>query len=124
MANNVVEDGNTIIHTNGSGSAISAGAAVAVNNQIGVAHDDIPDTEDGVLHMSGVFSLPKTSGASTAIQPGEAVMYDDSANAFVKQAGATPATGDITNCCVAWAAAGDNDTTVDVKLNVGVGVIN
>lgn len=120
MSTNFVEDGKTIDYTN-AGAAIAAGAPVVVNNQIGVAHDDIAATTGtGVLHMEGVWELPKVSAAVIGV--GEEVIFDISLGAFDDDQ-MTPAAGDISGCCVAWKAAGNGDTTVWVKINVGVGTV-
>lgn len=115
---NYVNQGCTVDYT--AGADITSGAVVALGNQIGVAVDDIANGETGVLRLDGVFTLPKVSAADIA--QGESVIWDSSASAFDDNQ-ATPATGDISGCCVAVAAAGNGETTVDVKINVGVGVV-
>ncbi|MEX2648152.1 MAG: DUF2190 family protein [Alphaproteobacteria bacterium] len=120
MATNKVQEGKTLTYSNSSGSAIASGDVVVVGEQIGVAVADIPDEASGVLAMEGVFNLPKVSGA--VIAAGEEVIWDASAGAFDDNA-ATPATGDVSGCCVAWEGAGDGVTTIAVKLNVGPGVV-
>ena len=67
-----------------------------------------------------MFTLPKVAAA--VIAQGEFVIWDVSAGAFDDSL-ATPATGDVSKCCVAVAGAIANATYVDVKLNVGVGVV-
>lgn len=118
MATNFVSDGVTIDYV--ASGAIDGGSVVVVGNQIGVAIDDIANTETGVLRMDGVFELPKVSAA--VIGQGESVIYDVSAGEFDDNA-ATPATGDVSGACIAVEAAGNGDTTVKVKLNVGVGTV-
>lgn len=61
MATNYYEDGNTMDWNNGTGKNVVSGQAVAVGNITGVAHGDIPAGEAGVLHMTGVFILPKVA---------------------------------------------------------------
>lgn len=119
MATNYVSDGGVILYSN-SGSAISSGDVVVVGEQIGVALVDIANGATGSVQIDGVFSLPKVSGA--VIAQGESVIWDASAGAFDDNA-ATPATGDVSGCCVAVEAAGDGVTTIAVKLNVGVGTV-
>jgi len=70
--------------------------------------------------MEGVFTLPKATGQ--AWTTGMKLLWDVSAAKF-DYSGATPATGDISVCCVAWAAAASGDTTGQVKINVGVGTV-
>lgn len=62
MSKNYYEDGNTMDWSNSTGRDVLSGQAVAVGNITGVAHGDIPDGGRGVLHMAGVFVLPKVQG--------------------------------------------------------------
>ena len=119
MSTNYVYSGDVVDYTN-SGSAISAGAVVVIGQQIGVALVDIANGATGSVALDGVFTVPKVSGA--VIGQGQSVIYDVSVSAFDDNQ-ATPATGDVSGCCVATKAAGNGETTVDVKLNVGVGTV-
>lgn len=118
MATNYVACGDTIDYT--AGSAITSGDVVVVGEQIGIALVDIANGDTGTVAISGIFTVPKVSAA--VIAQGESVIYDVSASAFDDNA-ATPATGDVSGCCVAVEAAGASVTTIDVKLNVGVGTV-
>lgn len=118
MATNYVQDGVVIQHT--AGSAYSAGDVVELGQSIGVALEDIASGAVGPVQISGVFNLAKVSTA--VITQGEEVIWDTSASAFDDNA-ATPATGDISDCCVAMETAGNGVTTVAVKLNVGIGTV-
>jgi predicted RecA/RadA family phage recombinase len=120
MANNYVNSGETINYVNSSGSAILSGAVVIVGNLIGIALVDIANGESGVVALDGVFTVPKVSAA--VIGQGESVIFDLSALAFDDNA-ATPATGDVSGCCIAVDGAGAGVLTLDIKLNVGVGVV-
>jgi len=120
MSTSYVQDGEVIEYVN-TGAAILSGAVVVVGTQIGVALEDIAATTGvGSVSMTGVFELPKVSAA--VIAQGEEVFYDLSALAFDDNL-ATPATGDVSNCCVAWEAGVNAQTTIKVKLNVGVGLV-
>lgn len=120
MSTNYVQGGYIINYVN-SGAAIASGDVVVVGEQIGVALVDIAATTGtGSVQLSGVFELPKVSAA--VIAQGESVIWDASEGAFEDNA-ATPATGDVSGCCVAVEAAGNGVTTVKVKLNVGVGTV-
>lgn len=120
MSKNAVQDGNVIQFVN-AGSAIAAGDVVVVGQQIGVALVDIAATTGvGSVAMDGVFDVPKVSAA--VIAQGESVIYDVTAAAFDDNL-ATPATGDVSGCCIAWESAGAAVTTIAVKLNVGVGTV-
>lgn len=111
MATNYQQEGKTLEHT--AAAAISSGDVVVVGESLGIAHGDIANGAVGVLHMEGVFTVPKVSGA--VIAQGETVIYDVSAEAFDDNA-ATPAAGDVSGAAIAWEAAGDGVTTIAVKL--------
>ncbi|KFC13128.1 hypothetical protein GTGU_00170 [Trabulsiella guamensis ATCC 49490] len=66
MATNYQQDGYTMDFTNTGTAAILSGAPVVVGGVVGVAHGDIPVDSSGVLHMAGVFVLPKASEAIAA----------------------------------------------------------
>lgn len=118
MTTKFIQAGDVIDYT--AGSAISSNDVVVVGNLIGVAHNDIVSGSVGPVGISGVYELPKVSAA--VIGAGETVNWDVSAGAFDDNA-ATPATGDLTGGCVAVAAAGNGDTTVKVKINVGANTV-
>lgn len=118
MATNYIQAGEVIDYT--AGADISSGDVVVVGNLIGVAITDIANGEIGAVSIDGVWSLPKVSAA--VIGAGETVNYDVSASEFDDNA-ATPATGDLSGGCVAVEAAGNGDTTVKVKINVGANTV-
>lgn len=123
MAKNYIQEGKTIVWTNGTGSTVTSGSVVVVGNIIGIALVDIANAASGVLAVEGVWEVPKVDGSSgQAIGLGEKVLYDVSAGKFALGS-ATPATGDVSGCCVAAEAALTTATTVKVKLNVGVGTV-
>jgi len=117
---NLIQDGKRITWTNGTGSDVSAGDPVVINGQIGVASVDIANGAAGAVAMEGVYELPKVSG--NAIPQGDAVLFDVS-NAAFDLSSATPATGDVSGCCIAWEAAADTAIVVRVKLNIGIGTV-
>lgn len=119
MTTTYVNEGTVVDYTN-AGSALSSGDVVVIGQQIGVCVVDIANGATGSVALQGVFTVPKVSAA--VIAQGESVIWDASAVAFDDNL-ATPATGDVSGCCVAMAAAGNGVTTVDVKLNVGVGTV-
>lgn len=119
MATNYLQAGDVVDYT--AGAAISSGDVVEMGNLIGVAITDIANGDTGAVKISGVFELPKVSAA--VIGAGETVMWDTSAGAFEDNL-ATPAAGDLTGGCVAVEAAGNGDTTVKVKINVGANTVN
>lgn len=114
MAKNFQQPGEVIDFTNSSGATISAGSVVRIGKILGVALVDIADGATGSVQISGVFVVPKVSGA--VIAQGENLTWDASAGAFDDNA-AVPATGDVTGPpAVAWEAAGNGVTSMAVKF--------
>lgn len=114
MADTYVSAGEVIDWTNGTGSAVSAGAVVKVGATLGVALVDIASTATGAVAVTGVFTVPKVSGA--VIAAGERLVWDVSATAF-DDAAATPATGDVSGeSAMAWEAAGSGVTSIAVRF--------
>ena len=120
MTTKFVQPGDVLSYTNSTGSDISADDVVEMQNIVGVALADIPDTESGSVRVTGVFTLAKTSG--TAWTQGDTLDWDTSTGEFHK--GLTPATGDITGCAVAGADAASGDDTAEVLLARIPGTIN
>jgi len=121
MTTKYVEAGETMDYANSSGSTIVANTPVVVGQQIGIVLEDIADGATGVLGMKGVYNVPKADAADIA--QGESVMWDASAGKFDDNA-ATPATGDVTGCCVAREAKGaSTGADIAVEINVGVGTV-
>lgn len=121
MATNFVAEGKTFDYANGSGSTIQGGSVVKMGGTLAVAIDDILDGESGPVGF-GVFTVPKVSGA--VIAQGESLTWDVSAGAFDDNA-ATPAAGDVTGPpAVAYAAAGDGDTTMQVLFTGVPGTVD
>lgn len=120
MATNFVSDGDVIPYTNGTGATIASGKVIALGHCLGVALGSIANGATGSVALSGVFTVPKVSGA--VFVQGEKLVWDVSAGsgagAFDDSA-AVPATGDITGGAIAWAAGSDGQTTCQVKLTPG-----
>jgi predicted RecA/RadA family phage recombinase len=120
MATNYVNEG-CVIEFTASGTSYASGDVVVVGQQIGVALVDIADGETGTVRLDGVFDLPKADAA--VIAAGESVIWDSSAGEFDDNQ-ATPASGDVSACCVATEGKGaTTGETIRVKLNVGVGTV-
>lgn len=121
MSKNYVTEGNVITYAN-TGAAISSGDVVVVGEQVGVALEDIAATSgSGVVQLDGVFNLAKVDAA--VIAQGESVIWDASVSKFDDNA-ATPASGDVSGCCIAMEGKGaTTDENIKVKLNVGVGTV-
>ncbi|MGE6982872.1 DUF2190 family protein [Kluyvera intermedia] len=109
MATNYYQDGNTMDWNNGTGNHVFSGQAVAVGNITGVAHGDIPAGEAGVLHMTGVFILPKV--ADETWQRGTKLYLDDTGvlTAVAAEAGAVVAG-------TAWITNNAGETETHVRL--------
>jgi predicted RecA/RadA family phage recombinase len=117
---NFYQEGENITWTNGTGSAVVSGQVVAIGSLVGIACVDIASTTTGAVKLEGVFLVPKTAG--TAWTQGAELNWDASAATF-DIGTATPATGDISGCCVAAYAAASAATTGYVLINKGVGTI-
>ncbi|EES3796568.1 TPA: DUF2190 family protein [Escherichia coli] len=106
MAKNYIEDGKTLDWTNTGANAVNSGDAVGVGAVVGIAHDNIAASATGVLHMSGVFELPKTSTDSWA----QGVKLYLASGKLTTTSSSNPLVG------VAWAAAAAGSATAVVRL--------
>ena len=105
-----VHDGKSIDYT--PGADVTAGDVVVQEDLVGVAKLDIASGALGALAVTGVFDFPKTAGVGEAIAAG-AKVYWDVADGVAKtddESGANKCLGKTV------AAAGDDDTTVRVRL--------
>lgn len=108
MTSRYKQPGETITWSN-TGSAVTSGAVVQVGfQQMGIALVDIAGSASGSVALDGVFTLPKASGA---LSIGKPAFWNGT-----QVIGAhVPTIGTYFLGFVA-AAAGSNDTTVDVSL--------
>lgn len=74
MKASYVQRGNKIDYINDTGADIERGEVVALGGRIAVAADDIASGEQGVLELTGVWTMAKASGEEIAV--GAAVYYD------------------------------------------------
>lgn len=78
MTTNAVDSGDIARHT--AGSTISSGDVIEFGSDgggsIGIALDDIVDTEVGAVARTGVFELAKNTGAGTGGTQGDPVYVD------------------------------------------------
>jgi predicted RecA/RadA family phage recombinase len=113
MTARFIHDGKSIDYTPASGGAdVSAGDVIVQGDLIGIANLDIVAGALGALAVTGVFDVPKTAGVGEAIAAGLKV-YWDAADGVAKtddESGANKYLGKTV------AAAGDDDTTVRVRL--------
>ncbi|WP_320728287.1 DUF2190 family protein [Enterobacter ludwigii] len=107
MSKNYVQDGKNVEWVNGTGKAVASGDLVVQENLVGVAHADIPDGSVGILHTTGVFSLPKEAEALT--QGKLVYVKADTATLTATKSGNT-LVGTV------WAAAEAGDPSVSVRL--------
>ncbi len=106
-----VHDGKSIDYL--PSSAVSAGEVVVQEDLVGIAKVDIAANCFGALAVSGVFELPKATGAGEAIAAGSLVYWDE-AEEVVKidaESGANKLLGKTVT------AATDSDATVRVRLS-------
>jgi len=106
-----VQEGGQIDYT--PGSDVTAGAVVVQGDLVGVAKQPIAANAPGALAVSGVFDFPKATGVGTGISAG-ATVYWDEADQEAKTDSETGANKPLGKTTV---AAGDDDTTVRVRLS-------
>ena len=104
-----IHDGKSIDYT--PGADVSAGDVVVQGELVGIAKLDIASGVLGALAVTGVFDVPKASGDG-GIAAGAEVYWDEAEQVAKTDAesGANKSLGK-TVC-----AAGDDDTTVRVRL--------
>lgn len=103
-----VHDGGAIDYT--PAADVAAGDVVVLGDLVGIAKLDIAAGKLGALHVTGVYDVPKASGAGTGIASGVSVYWDAAAKQATASAGSRPLLG------VTVAAAADAATTVRVRL--------
>lgn len=95
-------------------AAIVSGQVVPVGQLLAVAAADYAPGEMAEGSITGVFLVPKVSGA--VIKAGESLTWDVSAGAFDDNL-AVPGVGDITGACaVAFEDAGNGVTELKVRF--------
>ena len=106
-----VQEGDQVDHT--PASAVAAGAVVVQGDLVGVAKQPIAAGVLGALAVSGVFDFPKATGGGSGISAGATVYWDegDQQAKTDSETGANKLLGKTT------VAAGDDDTTVRVRLS-------
>lgn len=108
MATNYIQPGETLVYVNSGDAAVVSGALLTIGALVGVADGDIPAGASGAVGVSGVWRLPKGSGAIT-----------QGAKVYADADGEISTTASGTFAGVAFAAADSAASTVDVLLNVG-----
>jgi len=110
MATNYIQEGKSLNYTP-SGADVASGDFLVIGAIGAVAKTDIADGKTGAVHICGVFSVAKASGAITQ----GAKLYWNSTNSNLT----TTASGN-TLVGVAAEAAASGDATVKILLNVGL----
>ena len=105
-----VQHGDAIDYT--PGSDVAAGDVVVQGELIGIAKTAIAANLIGAIAVSGVFDVPKATGASTAITAG-ANVYWDATNSV---ATTDDDTGNNKLLGKTVLAAADGDATVRIRL--------
>ncbi|MGZ0723536.1 DUF2190 family protein [Kluyvera cryocrescens] len=109
MATNYQQDGHTLDFLNAGAAPILSGEPVAAGALVGVAHGNISPGEWGVLHMSGVFTMPK---AAEVITVGQKLYLVDGKLSI--EAGTAEAPNALVG--TAWADAAADVDLVPVRL--------
>lgn len=104
-----VHDGDAIDYT--PSAAVAPGDVVVQGELIGIAKTAIAANVLGALAATGVFDLPKATGASTAITAGALVYWDATNHVATATATGNKLLGKTI------AAATDADATVRVRLD-------
>ncbi|ARA70939.1 TPA: DUF2190 family protein [Pasteurella multocida] len=108
MAKNYIQDGDTLRFT--AKKAVKSGDVVVVGEMVGVAITDVENKAQGVLRVTGVFTV-KAKQADN-IEKGAVLYWDESAGEATTTKGSHKVLGK------AWSDSGTSSTEVDVKLNV------
>ncbi len=111
MTATYIHEGNAIDYT--PAADVAAGEVIVQGELVGITKRDIGAGQLGTLELTGVFDLPKTAGVGEAIAVGLDVYWDE-ANTVATTDGASGANKRIGRSV---AAAGDNDTTVRVRMS-------
>ncbi len=113
MANNKINEGATVNYT--AGANISAGDIVNLGNGlIGIAVDDIANGAEGVVMLTGRFTVPK--GSTAAIARGAALKLGTAGNTVVAATAGTTVNNYLTARPVV--ASTTAMTTVEICLGV------
>jgi predicted RecA/RadA family phage recombinase len=108
MAKNYVQDGRTLNYT--AGANIKSGDFVLIGALGAIAKTDIANGKTGSVHICGVFSVPKASGAITQ---GAKLYWSATNNNLTTTASGNTFVG------LAAEAAASGDASVKILLNVG-----
>lgn len=105
---NLIQDGRVIDVV--FGTLTAPGDVVEVVDVVGVAISGGASGATGAVAFTGVYSLPKATGAGTGSAQGTKVYYDPAVSQITHTAGSLKVAGYV------WAASLDADLTVAVRL--------
>lgn len=108
---NFVQNGDVITFT--AGADVASGELVEYGSLYGISSGVVANGATGELVLKGVFEVPKTAGAGTAIAAGGPAYYDASEGA---QVNGDDESGANTLCGYAIEAAADGAATAKIKL--------
>lgn len=117
MASNFIKPGNHLTFT--AAANVASGGGVLLGTVLGVALTTVASGAKGEAAVSGVWELPKASGA--AMNAWTKPIWDTATNAFIAS-GAT--TGDLLNGAVVVEDAASAATKVKVRLLPGAGSLS
>lgn len=116
MSNNQVQRDAAIMNFVTAG-AVAVGAVVPLQHGVGIALRAAAGSGETIpVALEGSFTVPKATGRAWV--QGEKLVWDASTSTFDTTA-LTLATGDLTGCGLAMAAAASGDTTGVIKLTPG-----
>lgn len=104
---NFKQKGDTVVVI--AAAAVSSGDAVLKGALFGIAQNNAAETEEVVLKLTGVWSLPKTTGE--AWTQGQSLYWNAGTGKL------TTTAGNNLNVAVAWAAAESAAAFGDAKIN-------
>ena len=109
----VTERDETILWTNGTGSAVVSGQMVLVGTGlVGIAKVDIANTAKGAVFVRGVHSYTRLTGGSTAWTINIPIFFDIANNRLTKAV-----TADAVFAGISTEITVDGDTTGKILLN-------
>jgi len=110
MANNYIQEGDTLLVTNSTGASVASGAGILVGARVGIALVTIANGASGAVSFEGVWSHAKNTGASTGGAQGANAYWDNTNKKFTAVSSGNTLAGYFAETCI------DGDTTCKVKL--------
>ena len=111
MATNFIQNGDYLEFT--AGADVTSGELVELGSLYGIAQGAVANGAVGILSLRGVYTVPKTTGAGTALTVGAPAYFDASAAGSVN---GDDETGANTLCGHAVQASADGAATAKIRL--------